>query len=109
MPGKDNASHVELVPYVAPSDNASATAAVARCHKALDLPTVLQAEALGGDQRKAWRGDGRHPLLHAVVASRPHIVLLLLGTNDAGELLPYTIYVYVGNAHISPRAQSHTV
>ncbi len=94
VPGKDNASHVELVPYVAPSDNASATAAVARCHKALDLPTVLQAEALGGDQRKAWRGDGRHPLLHAVVASRPHIVLLLLGTNDASEL-SYIICVCV--------------
>ena len=86
VPGEYNASHVELVPYVAPSENASATAAVARCHKALDLPPVLQAEAHGGDQRKAWRGDGRHPLLHAVVASRPHIVLLLLGTNDAGEL-----------------------
>ena len=77
----DNASSVELVPHAAPSDNGSA---VARCHEALDLPPVLQAEAHGGGV--AWRGHGRHPLLQAVVASRPHIVLLLLGTNDAREL-----------------------
>ena len=84
VPGDDHASLVELVPHAAPSDNASAVAAVARCHEALDLPPVLQAEADGG--RMAWRGHGRHPLLQAVVASRPHIVLLLLGTNDAREL-----------------------
>ena len=84
VPGDDHASLVELVPHAAPSDNASAVAAVARCHEALDLPPVLQAEAHGG--RMAWRGHGRHPLLQAVVASRPHIVLLLLGTNDAREL-----------------------
>ena len=44
----------------APSDNASATAAVARCHKALDLPMVLQAEMHEGRMRMVWRGDGRH-------------------------------------------------
>jgi hypothetical protein len=86
VPGNDEASRVELVPHTAPSDNASATAAVARCHKALDLPTVLQAEMHEGRKRMVWRGDGRHPLLQEVVASRPHVVLLLLGTNDAGEL-----------------------
>ena len=86
VPGNDDASRVELVPHTAPSDNASATAAVARCHEALDLPTVLQAEVHQGRKRMVWRGDGRHPLLQEVVASRPHVVLLLLGTNDAGEL-----------------------
>ena len=86
VPGKDEASRVEVVPHTAPSDNASATAAVARCHEALDLPTVLQAEVDKGRPRMVWRGDGRHPLLQEVVASRPHVVLLLLGTNDAGEL-----------------------
>ena len=86
VPGNDEASRVELVPHTAPSDNASATAAVARCHEALDLPTVLQAEVQQGRKRMVWRGDGRHPLLQEVVASRPHVVLLLLGTNDAGEL-----------------------
>ena len=86
MPGDDEASRVELVPHTAPSDNASASAAVARCHEALDLPTVLQAEVHQGRKRMVWRGDGRHPLLQEVVASRPHVVLLLLGTNDAGEL-----------------------
>ena len=86
VPGNDDASRVELVPHTAPSDNASATAAVARCHEALDLPTVLQAEVDKGRPRMVWRGDGRHPLLQEVVASRPHVVLLLLGTNDAGEL-----------------------
>ena len=86
VPGNDEASRVELVPHTAPSDNASATAAVARCHEALDLPTVLQAEVDKGRPRMVWRGDGRHPLLQEVVASRPHVVLLLLGTNDAGEL-----------------------
>ena len=86
VPGNDEASPVEVVPHTAPSDNASATAAVARCHEALDLPTVLQAEMHQGRPRMVWRGDGRHPLLQEVVASRPHVVLLLLGTNDAGEL-----------------------
>ena len=86
VPGNDEASPVEVVPHTAPSDNASATAAVARCHEALDLPTVLQAEVDKGRPRMVWRGDGRHPLLQEVVASRPHVVLLLLGTNDAGEL-----------------------
>ena len=86
VPGKDEASPVEVVPHTAPSDNASAAAAVARCHEALDLPTVLQAEMHQGRPRMVWRGDGRHPLLQEVVASRPHVVLLLLGTNDAGEL-----------------------
>ena len=86
VPGNDEASPVEVVPHTAPSDNASTTAAVARCHEALDLPTVLQAEVDKGRPRMVWRGDGRHPLLQEVVASRPHVVLLLLGTNDAGEL-----------------------
>ena len=86
VPGNDEASPVEVVPHTAPSDNASTTAAVARCHEALDLPTVLQAEVHQGRKRMVWRGDGRHPLLQEVVASRPHVVLLLLGTNDAGEL-----------------------
>jgi len=108
VPGNDNASRVELVPHAAPSDYASATAAVARCHEALDLPPVLQAKAHGGDTRMAWRGDGRHPLLQAVVSSRPHIVLLLLGTNDAGEL-SYMNHIrpwYIATSTVHPQGMS---
>lgn len=108
VPGNDNASRVELVPHAAPSDYASATAAVARCHEALDLPPVLQAKAHGGDTRMAWRGDGRHPLLQAVVSSRPHIVLLLLGTNDAGEL-SYMNHIrpwYIATSTVNPQGMS---
>ena len=76
----------EVVPHAAPhTASAAEVAAVARCHEAFDLPPALAPLARAGqNDRERWSGGGRHPLLHAVMASRPHVVLLLLGTNDAG-------------------------
>ena len=82
----NESTRVEVVPLTAgPNASSTEVAAVARCRNSFSEPSTLEPTVQHRRPVHKWRGAGRHPLVQGVVDFKPSIVVLLMGTNDAGE------------------------